>query len=529
MPDRSDKWFQNWFEQKTIVPHKKLLWFCLGFIAVFLPLVVGYLTLRGAAVAFLIPFFLLLLILFLVSPIPYREISYDNSRWGIFSIIVLGVGFGALTYRYQRGFVWLWYQFLRLNEPYKWVLVSLFLTGVVLGFFVVRNWSKSQQEFVSSLTAVVAVSFVSTLLGQLGNGNPKLDSVTTFAYYALGFVLSGAINLIVSSLLIAHYSRTQSITTKSVIDFLYGSEIAKKIDGYFLVNYEEDPNYAAAKLRAALKTYTEIIRVEFAKKMTRRKQTWQEPPRVTSPPLSPPVFGCSPTPPLDYFELLAITSHQPVTSPPVSPPTPAPGDIFEVVFRKLRKDEPIDPEMFRVAISYKWLDNLEYLVPPGLYQKSFPYFGSVAGLALAVRQTIVMDRDRYKKFRSQDFVDGRSPNEVDQRRGLHKIDYLSYIAIPMASNFGRQEEIGLGVLHVDTKLFACASGYLEDISTKVSGADPTQEVYKLTRTRKELDDFATFASNLYEEDDEYIKSLEHFRDVVIPLLELYLKCRVGTP
>ena len=522
---RADKkLFGDWFEQKTIVPHKKLLWFCLGFVAVFLPLTVGYLTQRGAAVAFLIPFFLLLIILFLFSPIPHKEISYDNSRWGIFSIIVLGVGFGALTYRYQNGIVWLWQQFRRLHEPYQWLLVTLFLTGVVLGFFVVRNWSKSQQEFVTSLTAVVGVSFVSTFLGKLAE-NPKLDSVTTFAYYSLGFVLSGAINLIASSLLIAHYTRTQSTTSRSVIDFLYGSEIAKRIDGYFVENFEDDPNYASVKLRTALKNYCEIIKVEFAKKMTRRKEEWQKKAApLTSPPLSPPVAG-SATRPLDYFELVAINSHQPLVSPPV----PAADDMFEVVFRQLCENEPIAPEMFRAAISYKWQDNLEYLVPPGLFQKSFPYFGSVAGLALTVRHTIVMDRDRFKKFRGNDFVDGRSPDNVDQKRGLHTIDYLSYIAIPMSSNFGKQEETALGVLHVDTKLFACSSGYLQGISAEVKGADNSQHIYKLTCTRAALDDFATYASNIYEEDDEYVEGLEHFRDVVIPLLELYLKCRVGTP
>jgi hypothetical protein len=261
-----------------------------------------------------------------------------------------------------------------------------------------------------------------------------------------------------------------------------------------------------------------------------RKQKWQNSSEPTSPPLYLPVFGCSPTPPLDYFELLAINSSQPVTSPPVaSPPMPS-DDVFEVVFRKLSsKEESITPDMFRVAISYKWQDNLEYLVPPGLYQKSFPYLGSVAGLALAVRHTIVMDRDRFKKFRGNDFVDGRTPNEVDQKRGLNKIDYLSYIAIPMSSSFGKQEETGLGVLHVDTKLFACSSGYLQGISTRVRGADNTQEIYKRTCTRQELHDFATYASNLYEEEDEYINGLEHFRDVIIPVLELYLKCKVGTP
>src|SRR5690242_9226684 len=111
--NRADqKWFRYWFEQKTIVPPKKLLWFCLGFIVVFLPMAVGLLSQPGAAIVFFVPFVVLLAVLLLCSPIPHKEISYDNSRWGIFSIIVLGVGLGALTYRYQRGIIWLWGQFL---------------------------------------------------------------------------------------------------------------------------------------------------------------------------------------------------------------------------------------------------------------------------------------------------------------------------------------------------------------------------------------------------------------------------------
>jgi hypothetical protein len=184
--------------------------------------------------------------------------------------------------------------------------------------------------------------------------------------------------------------------------------------------------------------------------------------------------------------------------------------------------------MFRVAISVKWHDNLEYIVAPGQYQKPFPYIGSVAGLALAVKQTIVMDRDKYKKFRSRDFVEGRSPNEVDQSRGLTKADYLSYIVVPMASSFGKEEESALGVLHVDTKLFASPNGALPPGSAPVLDGDPEQEIYKVECTKQDLDQFALLAGNLYEQQDEYIGSLESFRGVIVPLLELYLKCRTGT-
>ena len=215
-------------------------------------------------------------------------------------------------------------------------------------------------------------------------------------------------------------------------------------------------------------------------------------------------------------------------SPPTSPPDFDPDDVFEVVFRKIPKRARIEPEMIRVAISMKWHDNLEYVVAPGQYKKSFPYFGSVAGLALAVNHTIVMDRDRYKKFRGKDLGEGRRPDDVDQKRGLNLVDYLSYVAVPMSSSFGQQEEFGLGILHVDTKLFACSEGHFDAICYKERGPDGL-EIYKLERTRKQLDEFAEFASNLYKEQDEYIQTLEQFRYVIIPLLELYLKCRTGTP
>ena len=522
--NKLDIWFREWLVKNTIVPHKMLLSFLLGFIAARLPLSVDLVGQKRAAMVFWAAFGFLILVLFLVKPKPLNEIEFRRSRWGIFSMIVLGFGVGALSYRHRFWFAWLWFYFRKIDEPHEWLLVSLFLLGVILGFFVVRNWSKSQEEFVKSLTAVVAAAFLAGILGNVGQGR-GLDTLNTFAYYALGFGLSGTINLIVFSLLVARYSDTQSITSRSVIDFLYGSDKAKAIDGYFLKNFEEDPNYAKVKLMGALKAYREIIQVEFAKKLTTRKLMC-EVAAPTSPPVLPsPFSGSCSAPPFDYFELLSIKSKQPIVSPPV----PDPSDTFEVVFRQLPEREPIHPEMIRVAISMKWQDNLEYLVAPGQYQKSFPYLGSVAGLALAVKQTIVMDRDRFKKFRGKDFVEGRTPNDVDQRRGLNKIDYLSYVAVPMSSSFGKQEETGLGILHVDTKLFACSKGYLQLISNKEGGDDCKQEIYRLERTRQQLDDFATYASNLYKEHDEYIATLEHFRDVIIPLLELYLKCRTGTP
>lgn len=178
--------------------------------------------------------------------------------------------------------------------------------------------------------------------------------------------------------------------------------------------------------------------------------------------------------------------------------------------------------MFRVSVSMRWQDTLEYVVAPGEYRKSFPYFGSVAGLALLSRTTIVMDRDKRKKFRSEQYISGKSPIEVRQLRGLGQIDYVSYIAVPLVIKFGRKEETELGILHVDTKLFA------------EKPADAVEEphgsgVWKITRSQTRLeDDLGVLGSKIYDDlDDANIKFLEEMRKVIVPIVQLYKKCRTG--
>jgi hypothetical protein len=615
----------EWLYNPSTVPHKKTLSFMLGFLAALLSLSVRLMPEGYVAGIFLGAFVVLLLVLLLVRPSPFRELKFDRSRSGIFSISVLGYGLGALVYHYRAWLVWLWNDFREIDEPQEWILVSLFLLGVILGFFVVRNWSKNQQDFVTSLTAVLGAAFLSTILGAfpgvnnnsnqtnmnavVGGGAPAagntsqananqengnrpnpspatpptsanpatvnattatqptttppttnqpptnqppatqsptnqpnasraaaaaaaspptntnqansnqatrtsttapplgLNPVTTFAFYALGFTLSGILNLIAFSLLVAHYSRTESPTSRSVIDFLYGSDKAKAIDGYFLRNFEEDPNYARVNMIKALTAYRDLIKVEFAERMSRRKREQE--------------------PKLDYFELISIENRESKTSPQGSPPL---DPTYQVMFRKLKEDEDIKAEMFRVAISMRWQDNLEYIVAPGEYKKSFPYHGSVAGMSLVVRKTILMDRDRFKAFRTSDYIQGRTPNEADQSRGLEKADYLSYVAVPMSSNYGKPEETGLGVLHLDTKLFACTMETLKKDFPELEPGQPDEEkreIYAVECKAKELDKFTLYANNLYEQRDDNITYLENMRDVIVPLLELYKRCRTG--
>jgi hypothetical protein len=276
------------------------------------------------------------------------------------------------------------------------------------------------------------------------------------------------------------------------------------------------------------------------------------------------------SPPFDYFELISIKSVQQqgddqkpsASSPPAaapssdnSPPTggsltlPASDAAYEIVFRKLiRKNSAregegglITPEMFRVAVSMRWLDNLEYIVTAGEYKQSFPYYGSVAGMSLLARRTIVMDRDKYKKFRTNEFVDGKTPSQADQPRGRYEIDYLSYICVPMASSFGKPVEQSLGVLHADTKLFACPEGKLPSGTCQQTVNDAEQGIYRIIiktepanlterlddKLQTSLKEIVTYACNLYVQDDSIVKYLEDMRGVIVPLLELYKKCRTG--
>jgi hypothetical protein len=188
--------------------------------------------------------------------------------------------------------------------------------------------------------------------------------------------------------------------------------------------------------------------------------------------------------------------------------------------------------MFRMGVSIRLLDNLEYIVAPGEYRRPFPYFRSVAGLSLVVRQTIVMDRDKSKKFRTSEFVDGISPLEVKQSRGLTEIDFLSYISIPVISQIGNPEEIGLGVIHVDTRLFASPKP-LGEVAPSARSGDPAQPptpggpAEKTLSMKCRMDKLTEYANNLYDLNDDCVKYLEEMRAVAVPIIELYVKCRAG--
>jgi hypothetical protein len=274
-----------------------------------------------------------------------------------------------------------------------------------------------------------------------------------------------------------------------------------------------------------------------------------DPAKPGVPPASPPLCKGDEPGPFDYYELLAVRGKT-GGDPEQLSPTDVTKNSYEIVYRKLKgkkaakkcepseTGEPITAEMFRVSISMRWQDNIEYVVTSGEYRRSFPYYGSVAGLSLLVRKPIVMNKDKYKRFRTNAYPDGRTPSQADQPRGLYEIDYLSYISIPMMSSLGQPDEQSLGVLHVDTKLFACPVNNPPKGACLQAGTDTDSEIYRIQvtgGTQKELeeklgqrlDEFEGYACNLYRHDDPIIKELEKMKDVIIPLLELYKKCRTG--
>jgi hypothetical protein len=188
-----------------------------------------------------------------------------------------------------------------------------------------------------------------------------------------------------------------------------------------------------------------------------------------------------------------------------------------VIYKCLDKDKsPITKEMFRVGVAMRHQDVLEYIVAPGEYQASFPYIGSVAGLSLIVRETIVMDRDMDKKFRSKDYRDGICPRDIEQWRGLDEIDFLSYIAIPVVSRLGHSTENPLGVVNIDTKIFVT--------DHDLAGEPMGNNMFRTILTPKQLNEYA---SKLYDQEDKDVEYIEKLTKIIQPVLELYAKCRVG--
>src|SRR5215467_13239251 len=144
------------------VPYRNFIGLLLGAIAALLLLVTHTWTSSQAAWLFLILVGITMLLLIVVRPNSRIRIYFFS--WGVWVIIVLGFGFGALLYEARPWWIWLWNKYRLINEPHELFLEALFLLGVILGVFVVRNWGKEDKSFMESLAGFLGGTFLATLL-----------------------------------------------------------------------------------------------------------------------------------------------------------------------------------------------------------------------------------------------------------------------------------------------------------------------------------------------------------------------------
>jgi len=189
--------YKEWLDRSTIVSDKKLLVFTLSFMAACLVRITDWLSEKTVAIIFLIFFALLLVFLWILirehesERWKYRGRALLQTRWGTLGTSVLGFGAGVLVYHYRAWFIWLWYEFRKIDKPDEWILVSLFLLGVMMGFFVVRNWSKTQQEFIASLTAALGAAFLAIELHEFADMIEKDAGPDRSAFLSAFFTLVG--------------------------------------------------------------------------------------------------------------------------------------------------------------------------------------------------------------------------------------------------------------------------------------------------------------------------------------------------
>jgi hypothetical protein len=591
------------FFRNTGVSHRNIIGLMLGLTAAILLLSSRVLTPASAAI-FFVAALILTLVLF-VAVRPYIEQSIDKFAWGLLVIVVLGFGFGTLIYQYREWLKWVWRQYRRINEPHELVLEFLFLLGVILGVFVVRNWAKEQEAFTKSLSGLLGGTFIAGVFGESLKGQ-GLTTMQALTYYGLGFVMSASLNLLVAARLTANYTNKRSISSRALLDFLYGSERTKLIDGYFLKNFQEDPDYAKRWLTDALVGFRTLVQREFAEHLEVRRQEREKERRnfvtglskekttierkqrrlrdlepecskrkdaeddlqeleeeteyLSSLPdrsskqesrlryirqrvenLETEITGlkvkCDSNQfeqwqeltselreikPSYFYELITIECEPKEPEGKERTPAGAKEDReYTVVYRQIGLSpsaQNISSEMFRVGVTSRWQDTLEYITAPGEFRVSFPYQGSVSGLALEFHENIVMDRDSRKRFRNKKYTDGVCPRDIEQDRGLDEINFLSYIAIPLVSRKGSPTENPVGVVTIDTKLFVTRS--------ELDGR-PLQGSEGIFRVRMKRAKLSEYGSNLYYHEDKIVKYIEDLAEIMTPVLELYSKCRVG--
>lgn len=515
-PNSSQKLRESLF-RNVGMPNRNVIGFLLGAIAALLLLTSGTLSVSWVAWFFIFALGVLMFLLVVVRPSVEKEL--DRFAWGLLVVIMLGFGTGALVYLSRAWWIWLWGKYRLIDQPHELVLEFLFLLGVIMGVFVVRNWAKKDEEFTKSLSGILGGTFIAGVFGEAAQGVTTMQALT---YYGLGFVMSAAMNILVAARLTANYTNKRSISSRSLLDFLYGSDRTALIDGYFLKNFKEDPDYAQQGLTETLIEWRKLIKREFAERMDLRRAERKNERKAYLDLRFPEQADLNQTKPSYFYELIAIECDEEKAEADASPPVADENREYKVIYRYVDSSSPlaqkVDEKMFRVGVSARWQDTLEPITAPGQYRVPFPYRNSVAGLALEFRQTIVMDRDVRKRFRNKEYPDGICPKEVEQNRGLDEIEYLSYIAIPIVSRPGRSGENPVGVVTIDTKLFVSHS--------KLKG-NPIKGSEGVFRTNLKKSELTKYATNLYDHDDKDIKYLEDLAMIITPVLELYSKCRVG--
>jgi hypothetical protein len=466
-----------------------------------------------------------LLVLIFAFAVLLQEVEHPGfESWGVIALFLIGAAFGILAYHWKAGIAELgsnagtvigshWSRFTSLGGLSETVFAALFVFGILIGVLVVRIWNKEESDFVKSVSASFGGAIIPPILGK----TIDVDSGQAFAAYFLGFAMSAVVNVVYCAKLIGNYTNRRSPESRTRLDFMYGKDKAEAVDKYFLKNFLENKDTVRLLLTQTLKAYDEEVRKGFASRMnSRRKIEAMEPP-LASPPVAsgPPVPSDKnrPEPKVGmfrrryYYEMLSVISKSNQGSPPTD-------DQLEIEFRPIKDEEELNAEMFRMGITVKWLDNLEYVVAPGTYKKTLPYKDSVAGLALRERKVIVMSRDQNKIFRGSE-----TPKSKEQKRGFKETNYISYISIPVVSDLGYQEETELGIINVDTMLFATECK-LEQKAMLVK-----ENRWKLDIAAEALREYG---SNLYDDPDKNVEYLEHVTSVIRPVLRLFLICRQGS-
>ena len=160
--------FRESLFRNSEVRYRNIIGLLLGFVAAMLLLSSGALSSWGAAWWFVGALAATMLLFITVRA--NEQFPVDRFAWGLLPVIVLGFGTGALVHQTRSWWIWLWNKYRLINEPHELVLEFLFLLGVILGVFVVRNWSKEQEAFTKSLSGLLGGTFIAGIFGESMKG-----------------------------------------------------------------------------------------------------------------------------------------------------------------------------------------------------------------------------------------------------------------------------------------------------------------------------------------------------------------------